>query len=131
MTASIAPSQVLTNPQYRLRPRVFQPLSALGGDPQDQSVDAPDPDRRPRLDRIAVGPASPECPLHEDGAVRRQSAPGLSDESDLLLQGRWWGQAPGVDGVVYLADGTAPAGSIVRARVTQAADYDLAASLEL
>jgi ribosomal protein S12 methylthiotransferase len=56
---------------------------------------------------------------------------GISDESDLLLQGRWYGQAPGVDGVVYLADGTAPAGSIVRARVTQAADYDLAASLEI
>jgi ribosomal protein S12 methylthiotransferase len=56
---------------------------------------------------------------------------GVSEESDLLLQGRWYGQAPGVDGVVYLADGTAPAGSIVRARVTQAADYDLAATLEL
>jgi len=56
---------------------------------------------------------------------------GLSDESDLLLQGRWYGQAPGVDGVVYLADGTARPGEIVRARVTQAADYDLAASLEI
>jgi ribosomal protein S12 methylthiotransferase len=56
---------------------------------------------------------------------------GISDESDLLLQGRWYGQAPGVDGVVYLADGTAAPGALVRARVTQAADYDLAASLEL
>jgi ribosomal protein S12 methylthiotransferase len=56
---------------------------------------------------------------------------GVSEESDLLLQGRWYGQAPGVDGVVYLADGTAAPGALVRARVTQAADYDLAASLEL
>jgi ribosomal protein S12 methylthiotransferase len=56
---------------------------------------------------------------------------GVSDESDLLLEGRWYGQAPGVDGVVYLADGTAQPGALVRARVTQAADYDLAASLEL
>ncbi len=56
---------------------------------------------------------------------------GVSEESDLLLQGRWYGQAPGVDGVVYLADGTAQPGELVRARVTQAADYDLAASLEL
>jgi ribosomal protein S12 methylthiotransferase len=54
---------------------------------------------------------------------------GVSDESDLLLQGRWYGQAPGVDGVVYLADGTARPGELVRARVTQAADYDLAATL--
>ena len=56
---------------------------------------------------------------------------GVSDESDLLLQGRWWGQAPEIDGSVYLTDGTAPIGSIARARITDAADYDLAASLEI
>jgi ribosomal protein S12 methylthiotransferase len=56
---------------------------------------------------------------------------GVSQESDLLLEGRWYGQAPGIDGVTYLADGQVPAGSLVRARVTQASDYDLAASLEL
>jgi ribosomal protein S12 methylthiotransferase len=48
-----------------------------------------------------------------------------------LLEGRWYGQAPGIDGVTYLADGEAKAGDLVRARVTQAADYDLAASLEV
>jgi len=42
-----------------------------------------------------------------------------------------YGQAPGIDGVTYLADGRVPAGSRVRARVTQASDYDLAATLEL
>ncbi len=52
---------------------------------------------------------------------------GLSDESDLLLQGRWWGQAPEVDGSVYLANGTARAGEIRRVLVTDAADYDLMA----
>ncbi len=56
---------------------------------------------------------------------------GVSEETDLLLEGRYFGQAPGIDGVVYLADGTAPVGALVRARVTQAADHDLAASLEL
>jgi ribosomal protein S12 methylthiotransferase len=56
---------------------------------------------------------------------------GVSEETDLLLEGRFYGQAPGIDGVVYLADGTAPFGSIVRARVTQASEHDLAASLEL
>ena len=50
---------------------------------------------------------------------------GVSDESDLLLQGRWWGQAPEVDGSVYLANGTARAGEIRRVLVTDAADYDL------
>ncbi|MEZ4362300.1 MAG: 30S ribosomal protein S12 methylthiotransferase RimO [Kofleriaceae bacterium] len=56
---------------------------------------------------------------------------GVSSESEYLLEGRWYGQAPGVDGVTYLADGSAPAGSLVRARVTQGSDYDLAATLEL
>ena len=55
---------------------------------------------------------------------------GVSSESEYLLEGRWYGQAPGIDGVTYLADGQAKAGTIVKARVTQAADYDLAASLE-
>ena len=56
---------------------------------------------------------------------------GVSSESEYLLEGRWYGQAPGIDGVTYLSDGQVPAGSLVRARVTQASDYDLAASLEL
>jgi ribosomal protein S12 methylthiotransferase len=54
---------------------------------------------------------------------------GISDESEYLLSGRWYGQAPEIDGIVYLADGTAKAGDLVKARVTQAADYDLAASI--
>ncbi len=56
---------------------------------------------------------------------------GVSSESEYLLEGRWYGQAPGIDGVTYLADGQVPPGSLVRARVTQASDYDLAASLDV
>jgi ribosomal protein S12 methylthiotransferase len=54
---------------------------------------------------------------------------GVSDESDYLLEGRWWGQAIGVDGKVYLANGDARPGEIRRALVTGAADYDLMADL--
>jgi ribosomal protein S12 methylthiotransferase len=56
---------------------------------------------------------------------------GVSSESEYLLEGRWYGQAPGIDGLTYLADGQVPSGSLVRARVTQASDYDLAATLEV
>ena len=56
---------------------------------------------------------------------------GVSSESEYLLEGRWYGQAPGIDGVTYLSDGQVAPGSLVRARVTQASDYDLAATLEL
>jgi len=55
---------------------------------------------------------------------------GVSSESEYLQEGRWYGQAPGIDGVTYLADGPAAPGTIVKARVTQGSDYDLAASLE-
>jgi ribosomal protein S12 methylthiotransferase len=57
---------------------------------------------------------------------------GPSDESEYLLQGRHEGQAPEIDGQVYLAlndDFTPEAGTFVRARVTQSAEYDLAADV--
>lgn len=54
---------------------------------------------------------------------------GPSEESDILLDGRWWGQAPEVDGKIILANGSARPGEIRRAVVTQAADYDLVADL--
>jgi len=54
---------------------------------------------------------------------------GPSEESEILLDGRWWGQAPEVDGKVILANGTARPGELRRARVTAAADYDLVADL--
>ncbi len=40
---------------------------------------------------------------------------GVSDESDFLLEGRWWGQAPEIDGKVYLANGTAERSEIRKA----------------
>src|SRR4051794_32280348 len=55
---------------------------------------------------------------------------GVSSESEYLMEGRWYGQAPGIDGVTYLSDGQVTPGSLVRVRVTQASDYDLAATLE-
>lgn len=50
---------------------------------------------------------------------------GVSEESDLLLQGRTAQQAPGIDGVVYINDGQAEVGSIVQVRITDSHDYDL------
>jgi ribosomal protein S12 methylthiotransferase len=54
---------------------------------------------------------------------------GISDESELLLQGRHAGQAPDVDGVVLLTNDTAQPGDLRRAKVKQAGDYDLVAEL--
>lgn len=71
---------------------------------------------------------------HHDAMVGREIdvlVEGVSTETDYLLEGRWYGQAPSIDGTTYLADGSAKPGALVRARITQAADYDLAATLEL
>lgn len=54
---------------------------------------------------------------------------GVSDESDYLMQGRWYGQAPEIDGSVYLGSADVAIGSLVSATITDASDYDLAASV--
>ena len=50
---------------------------------------------------------------------------GLSEETDLLLQGRMSQQAPEIDGVVLINDGQAKVGEIVRVRISESHDYDL------
>ncbi len=50
---------------------------------------------------------------------------GRSAETDLLLQGRMSTQAPDIDGVVYINDGTAAKGDFVKVFIEEAHDYDL------
>lgn len=50
---------------------------------------------------------------------------GVSKESDLLLQGRWYGQAQEIDGVVLINDGDAAPGQYVEVEITEALPYDL------
>jgi ribosomal protein S12 methylthiotransferase len=54
---------------------------------------------------------------------------GVSDESDLLLQGRHQGQAPEIDGLTYITSGTARVGEVARVRVAEAGEYDLAGEI--
>jgi len=50
---------------------------------------------------------------------------GPSEESEHLLVGRTEGQAPEIDGQVYINDGMAYPGEFVTVEVTEAHDYDL------
>ena len=50
---------------------------------------------------------------------------GPSEETELLLQGRFWGQAPEIDGVVLINDGEANIGDMVNVQVTESMEYDL------
>jgi ribosomal protein S12 methylthiotransferase len=54
---------------------------------------------------------------------------GMSEESDLLLQGRHACQAPEVDGVTYINDGLAKPGEVVRVKIEQTGDYDLVGAI--
>ncbi len=63
------------------------------------------------------------------GRVLEVIVEGPSEETDLLLQARYYGQAPDIDGVTYINEGYATPGSIVRAEVVEAGDYDLVARI--
>ena len=50
---------------------------------------------------------------------------GISSDTEFLLQGRTWDQAPEVDGVLYITAGDATAGEIQKIRITDAHAADL------
>jgi ribosomal protein S12 methylthiotransferase len=54
---------------------------------------------------------------------------GPSEEHELVMKGRHAGQAPEIDGSVYLSEGEAHAGQMRRVRVVQASDWDLVGEL--
>lgn len=54
---------------------------------------------------------------------------GVSEETELLLQGRYAGQAPDIDGVVYINEGQADQGEIINVKISESHDYDLVGSI--
>ncbi|HPM41699.1 MAG TPA: TRAM domain-containing protein, partial [bacterium] len=54
---------------------------------------------------------------------------GVSPESELLLCGRHEGQAPEIDGVVYINEGEARGGAFATVEITEAHEYDLVGKL--
>jgi ribosomal protein S12 methylthiotransferase len=54
---------------------------------------------------------------------------GTSEEHEFVLEGRHAGQAPGIDGKVFLSGDEASPGQIRRVRIDQASDYDLVGEL--
>jgi ribosomal protein S12 methylthiotransferase len=54
---------------------------------------------------------------------------GASEEHELVMKGRHAGQAPDIDGSVYLSNGEARAGEMRRVRITHASDWDLVGDL--
>lgn len=59
------------------------------------------------------------------GRIEDVLVEGLSRETDLLLEGRTRYQAPDIDGCVYINDGIANPGDIVRVKIEESQVYDL------
>jgi ribosomal protein S12 methylthiotransferase len=54
---------------------------------------------------------------------------GTHPDTDLLLRGRLATQAPEIDGMIVLNDGTAVPGAFVTAQITEAHAYDMVARI--
>lgn len=63
------------------------------------------------------------------GSVMEVLVDGVSEETELLIEGRHEGLAPEIDGVVYINDGTAHPGELIKVEITDAATYDLVGHL--
>ncbi len=59
------------------------------------------------------------------GQTLRVLVEGPSEETDLLLQGRYFGQAPEIDGVTLINSGDANVGDFVNVKITDSMEYDL------
>ena len=66
----------------------------------------------------------------EIGKTREVLIEGLSQESDLLIQGRTAFQAPEIDGVTYITEGDARPGTIVDVEIHDCHEFDLFARIK-
>ncbi len=110
---------------------VFQYSHEEGTTAGDMVDDVPDKTKRARAKKLMAlqRPISRRKAKEMIGREVEVLVEGASDESDFLLEGRWWGQAPEIDGKVVLANGTAQVGEIRKALITGAAEHDLVADL--
>lgn len=59
------------------------------------------------------------------GTIQEALIEKVSDETDLLLQGRIMGQGPEIDGVLYINEGNPKIGEIQKVRISDANGFDL------
>ena len=87
--------------------------------------------KQDRLHRLMELQKGISADLHQQmvGRTMKVLIEGVSDETDLLLQGRTYGQAPDIDGMTYINEGYAPPGSIVSCEIVDSGDYDLVARI--
>ncbi len=100
----------------------------LAGEMPDQVEDHVKVERRDALMELQQG-ISARKNAERVGQRLRVLVDGVSEEHDYVMEGRYYGQAPDIDGVVYLSfdDGGEPVtpGQFVDVNIEQATAYDL------
>lgn len=94
----------------------------------DQRTDAEKNDRVAHILSIQ-SQISTEIQKKYLGRIEPVMVEGLSRETDLLLEGRTRFQAPDIDGCVYINDGQASPGDIVRVQISETQIYDLVGAI--
>lgn len=116
-----------------LRSLKFDHLGAFAYSREEDTKAAELPGQLPMKTRVARQRRIRK--LHEEYSILRNKSQvgkeftvlveGVSEETELLLKGRHFGQAPEIDGQVLINDGTAAPGDLVRVRITETLPYDL------
>ncbi len=95
-----------------------------GGKMENQIDEEIKEDRFHRLMSLQL-PISKKIHKQYIGKILDVVVEGPSEESDLLLKGRTSQQAPDIDGIVLINEGTANIGEIVKVEITDSMEYDL------
>jgi ribosomal protein S12 methylthiotransferase len=98
--------------------------STAGGKMTDQIDEDTKEERFHRLMKLQL-PISKKKHKKMIGSVVEVIVEGISEESELLLKGRTSQQAPDIDGIVYINEGDAKVGQLVKVEITDAMEYDL------
>lgn len=103
----------------------YSPQEGTSGFLLEQTVD--EDTKQERMDRLMMLQMEISREKHQDyiGKKVQVVVDGVSDETDLLLQGRMSTQAPQIDGVVLINEGEAEVGDQVWVEITDSHDYDL------
>lgn len=103
----------------------YSPEENTPGGKMDQQVDEKTKQRRHDALMEVQQNISREKHREFIGRTLEVVVEGLSEETDLLLQGRTSQQAPDIDGVVLINDGQANVGQFVKVKITDSMEYDL------
>lgn len=103
----------------------YSPEENTPGGKMDGQIDEETKNRRWEALMEVQQNISREMQKRQIGDILDVIVEGLSEETELLLQGRSSQQAPEIDGVVLINDGQANIGDIVKVRITDSMEYDL------